>query len=351
MLSSPSTQSGVRPRRAAGIKRYADLPASLVEMLRAAVDARPDAEALVEVDGPRVTYRRAVGRRGAGGGWPARGGRRARRSRRDPPATASTGCSPSSGRSWPARWPCRSTPASPRPRSTYVVDDSGAGRLRDPAGRCRTAGVRRRGPRARGPRGDLLHERHDGLPEGRDDLARELPRQHRERLARASGCRPRGPGLRNARLGAAVPRHRLQQPAARRRCELGGAHRHHARPSRSTASCDAIVEERITVVTSVPAIFWLAITPPDFADFDLSAVRWVVLRRRADRARPRAADQGGVPERARRQRLRADRDLVGVDVPAARVRRRARRLGRLRGAGRRPRRRSSPTRRRASASC
>ncbi|MFE5285291.1 class I adenylate-forming enzyme family protein [Nocardia sp. NPDC056611] len=39
-----------------GIAHYADLPATLVEMLRAHVDARPEAEAVVEVGGERLTY-------------------------------------------------------------------------------------------------------------------------------------------------------------------------------------------------------------------------------------------------------------------------------------------------------
>jgi long-chain acyl-CoA synthetase len=37
----------------------------------------------------------------------------------------------------------------------------------------------------------------------------------------------------------------------------------------------AIVEERIDIVTSVPAIHWLAINQPNFKDLDVSHVRWV----------------------------------------------------------------------------
>src|SRR4051812_36518863 len=40
-----------------GILRYTNLPPSLVHMLRAAVDAQPEAEALVELGGDRVSYR------------------------------------------------------------------------------------------------------------------------------------------------------------------------------------------------------------------------------------------------------------------------------------------------------
>jgi long-chain acyl-CoA synthetase len=35
------------------------------------------------------------------------------------------------------------------------------------------------------------------------------------------------------------------------------------------------VEERINILTSVPAIYWLAMSQPNFAEFDLSGVRWV----------------------------------------------------------------------------
>jgi long-chain acyl-CoA synthetase len=37
----------------------------------------------------------------------------------------------------------------------------------------------------------------------------------------------------------------------------------------------AVQDERINVLTSVPAIFWLAMNQPNFGDFDVSHVRWV----------------------------------------------------------------------------
>src|SRR3954447_3395724 len=40
-----------------GIRRYTGLPQNLTQMLRSAVDRRPDDEALVELGGERVTYR------------------------------------------------------------------------------------------------------------------------------------------------------------------------------------------------------------------------------------------------------------------------------------------------------
>src|SRR5262249_23563565 len=36
----------------------------------------------------------------------------------------------------------------------------------------------------------------------------------------------------------------------------------------------AIPEERIRVVTTVPAIYWYALSRPDFAEYDLGVVNW-----------------------------------------------------------------------------
>ena len=52
----PFDEGGVS-RGADGIKRYDDLPASVVELVRARVEATPLREAVVVLDGPRVSYR------------------------------------------------------------------------------------------------------------------------------------------------------------------------------------------------------------------------------------------------------------------------------------------------------
>ncbi len=54
--AAPFDASGIT-RDAGGIARYTGLADSLVALLRAAVDAHPDGEALVEVGGERLTYR------------------------------------------------------------------------------------------------------------------------------------------------------------------------------------------------------------------------------------------------------------------------------------------------------
>jgi acyl-CoA synthetase (AMP-forming)/AMP-acid ligase II len=54
--AAPFDMSGIE-RDSAGILRYVDRPASVVAMLEHAVEANPEAEALVEVGGRRMTYR------------------------------------------------------------------------------------------------------------------------------------------------------------------------------------------------------------------------------------------------------------------------------------------------------
>lgn len=52
---NPFGQTGVSPD-AAGVPRYTDIPATLVDMVREHVATRPDAEAVVEIGGQRLTY-------------------------------------------------------------------------------------------------------------------------------------------------------------------------------------------------------------------------------------------------------------------------------------------------------
>ena len=64
-------------------------------------------------------------------------------------------------------------------------------------------------------------------------------------------------------LGADVPRHRLQQPAAHH--DPDGRHDGDHAGVRGAAFLHAIVDERINVLTSVPAIYWLAMNQPNFS--------------------------------------------------------------------------------------
>ena len=73
---------------AVGIKHYTGLTSSVLAMLRLSVDRDPNAHAVVELNGPQVSYRKLWDRSAR-----VAGGLRA------------------------ARLPCRSIPASPTPRS------------------------------------------------------------------------------------------------------------------------------------------------------------------------------------------------------------------------------------------
>ena len=88
---------------------------------------------------------------------------------------------------------------------------------------------------------------------------------------------------------------------------------------------------------AVPAIFWLALTQPDFADVDFTQG---ALGRPTAARRSRPTWWRGskaLPEGAGRQRLRPDRDVVACPRSCRTSTPTARRLGRLRRAGRRPR--------------
>lgn len=55
----PFDMSGIE-RGTDGIRRYRNRPASLVEMLRASVERVPNAEAIVELGGRRISYRQLI---------------------------------------------------------------------------------------------------------------------------------------------------------------------------------------------------------------------------------------------------------------------------------------------------
>ena len=182
---NPFDETGVE-RDADGRAHYVDRPASLVEMLRASVERDAAATAVLEVGGPSLSYgelweraaRVAGGLRGAG---VERGERVAIRL--------------ANGIDWVlAFFGAQMLGAVVVPVNTrfteeevaYVVEDSGASYTFAPGDAApRGRAGRGRRPRPRRPGGDLLHERHDRLSQGRDDLARQLPHEQRERASAA----------------------------------------------------------------------------------------------------------------------------------------------------------------------
>ena len=145
MVLHPFDETGVE-RDAAGIKHYVDLPDSVVAMLRTSVDRDPSGEAVVEVDGPRLTFRELwdAAARVAGGlraGGVGRGDRVAIRLGNGVDwVLAFLGTLMAGGVAVPVN--TRFTD----PEAQYVIDDSGAGWCWRPVRRCRTAPrTRRRG--------------------------------------------------------------------------------------------------------------------------------------------------------------------------------------------------------------
>lgn len=267
----PFDMSGVQ-RGDDGVLRYVGRPASLVEMLRSTVGRKPDAEAIVELDGPRATYQELWDRsaRVSGGllaGGVAKGDRVA--------------ITLGNGLDWCfAFFGAQMAGAVVVPVNTrfapaeidYVLTDSGAGVVFRP--------------------GEALP---DGEPVVRDDLqptdlaaifytsgTTGFPKgamtTHENFLANSETCK-RVIGFGDAdtlRNLVSVPLFHVTGCNSQLliTTELGGTtvimpafdvHRF----------LRAIEEERIDMLTSVPAIFWLAMNQPSFADTDVSSVRWL----------------------------------------------------------------------------
>jgi long-chain acyl-CoA synthetase len=271
MVLHPFDESGVE-RDAAGIKHYVDLPDSVVAMLRASVERDPSAEAVVEVDGPRLTYqelwdasaRVAGGLRADGVG---RGDRVAIRLGNGVDwVLGFLGTLMAGGVAVPVN--TRFTDAEAR----YVIEDSGAAVVLEPGSAL--------------PEGDPYTE--EGLR--REDLAaifytsgttgfpKGAMTSHENFLTNSENARrvcrlPRAdPSLRNL---ISVPLFHVTGCNSQLLPTLEGGAAAVIMPAFEVGRfLQVIPEERIAVVTTVPAIFWLAINQPRFADVDVSGVRF-----------------------------------------------------------------------------
>ena len=190
-MPSPFDRSGIDLRARTASAATRDLPQNL---LRPAADVgrRPPGRrgASSRSAAQRLTYRRAVGPRRPGR-------RRAARSRASQPGDRVAIRLPNG-----IDWVLALLGHAARRRGRVPVNTRFAaarGRVRprrlrrrrsssSPAPRCPTAS-RSSSTTARrtGPGRDLLHERHDGLPQGRDDHARELPVQRARPACAACG--------------------------------------------------------------------------------------------------------------------------------------------------------------------
>lgn len=258
-------------RGADGIARYTGLPDSVVHMLRVAVDANPHLEAVVETGGgPRLTYRELWDRaaRVAGGLRAAGVGRGDRVAIRY-----------GNGVDWVLAFfgtqlaGAMAVPVNTRfaeAEARYVIDDSGAAyvaegplpdgrpyavedlRPDDPAAIFYTSGTTGFPKGAVTTHGNFLSNcesgrRVKGLPVG--EPTRNLVSVP---LFHVTGC--------NSQL--LVTCHQRGTTVIMPKFEVG-------------AFLRAIEDERIDVLTSVPAIYWLAVNDAAFPGTDVSTVRFL----------------------------------------------------------------------------
>ena len=267
----PFDYSGIT-RDALGIAHYDDRPDSLVEMLRATVDKSPDHQAIVELDGERVSYRQLWDRAArVAGGLKDTGVNRGDR----------VAIRLGNGLDWCiAFFGTQMAGAVAVPVNTrfseseveYVVTDSGS-------------------------RFSFLHGRP--LPDGAayvvDDLSKDdvaaifytsgttgFPKgamtTHRNFLSNTETCRRvvKLPGDGSVRNLVSVPLFHVTGCNSQLlpTCESGDSLV--IMPAFEVQSfLRAIRDERINLLTSVPAVYWLAINQANFHEIDVSNIRWV----------------------------------------------------------------------------
>jgi long-chain acyl-CoA synthetase len=258
-------------RDAAGIAHYSALPASLVAMLRGSVERYPDAEALVEVGGQRLTYRQLWDRAArVAGGLVAAGVGRGDRVANVLPA----------GVDWVLGFlgtqlaGAVAVPVNTRfapPEIEYVLGDSGA-----------TVVLRPGEPLPDGPphADDALTpvdlaaifytSGTTGFPKGAM-TTQENFLSNVETAVRVLGVdRADGPELRNL---VSVPLFHVTGCNSQLLLQLAMGGTTVVLPTFEVqAFLRTIVEERVNLLTSVPAIYALAIAQPNFAGFDVSRV-------------------------------------------------------------------------------
>ncbi|MGZ4569947.1 MAG: class I adenylate-forming enzyme family protein [Blastococcus sp.] len=272
MALHPFDETGVE-RDAAGIKHYVDLPDSVVAMLRTSVERDPSGEAIVEVDGPRLTYREL---------WDAAarvaGGLRATGVERGDRVAIRLG----NGADWVLGFLGTvmaggvAVPVNTRftdPEAQYVIDDSGSRVVLSPGS----------------PLPDSAPYTEEGLR--RDDLAaifytsgttgfpkgamtsHENFLTNSENARRVVGLPREDPSLRNL---ISVPLFHVTGCNSQLLPTLEGGAAAVIMPAFEVGRFLRVIpEERIAVLTTVPAIYWLALNQPQFAGTDVSGVRYV----------------------------------------------------------------------------
>ena len=256
-----------------GIARYLNRPASLVEMLRLTVDRTPTNEAVVELGGERVNYRELWDRAArVSGGLKAQGVQRG-----DRVAIRLGNCLDWCVAFWGTVMSgAVVVPVNTRftePEIEYVVIDSGSRFVFLPDQPL--------------PSGDPFVVEGLAQPDvaaifytsGTTGFPKGAMTTHEGFLSNTETCRRIVPLPMDGsvRTLVSVPLFHVTGCNSQllTSCESGGGSVI-MRAFEVQAFLRAIVEERITSVTSVPAIFWLAISQRNFPDFDVKHVRWAM---------------------------------------------------------------------------
>ncbi len=260
-------------RGADNIARYQGRPNSLIEMLRSTVDRAPGNEAIVELGGERINYRELWDRAArVAGGLKKQGIQRG-----DRVAIRLGNCLDWCVAFWGALMSgAIVVPVNTRfsePEVEYVITDSGSRFVFLPGQAL--------------PSGDPFVVEGLKQPDvaaifytsGTTGFPKGAMTTHEGFLSNTETCRrivplPMDDSLRTL---VSVPLFHVTGCNSQLlpSCESGGA-TVIMRTFEVQAFLRAIVAERITSVTSVPAIFWLAINQPNFAEFDVTGVRWAM---------------------------------------------------------------------------
>ena len=268
----PFDQSGI-VRGAGNIARYQGRPNSLIEMLRATVERAPTNEAIVELGAERINYRELWERAArVSGGLKKQGIERG-----DRVAIRLGNCLDWCVAFWGALMSgAIVVPVNTRfsePEIEYVITDSGSRFVFMPDQPL--------------PSGDPFVLEDLAQPDvaaifytsGTTGFPKGAMTTHEGFLSNIETCRRIVPLPMDASLRTLVSVPLFHVTGCNSQllpsCESGGG-TVIMRAFEVQAFLRAIVAERITSVTSVPAIFWLAINQPNFGEFDVRGVRWAM---------------------------------------------------------------------------
>ncbi|MCU1501365.1 MAG: putative fatty-acid--CoA ligase, partial [Ilumatobacteraceae bacterium] len=257
-------------RAADGVLRYTSLPESVVAMLRRSVERDPHGEAIVEVGGERLEFRTLWERAArVAGGLRAAGVRRGDRVAIHLPngvpwVTAFFGSQLAGAVAVPVN--TRFSPAEVR----YVVADCGASYVVEPGAALPDGTPFAVDDLSLGDLAAIFYTSGTtGFPKGAL-LAHECLLATCENRTRVTGT-GKDLALRNL---VSVPLFHVTGTCSQLMFTVSRGGTTVIMPAFSVQPfLHAIAEERINIATSVPAIWWLAINQPNFADFDVAGLR------------------------------------------------------------------------------